>query len=371
MIPFLDEFDIKLTSAYKTALASGELIFTPSETYKIKETEYDIECQVSYAPALAKKPHGVLLTVEKDPHPKMDRPSTPVVNTVQKSNPFLPHTPSLYVTDASEEHKVLLNKFCIVPRHFLVVTKEFRQQTDPLSPEDMLAVWSTLKALNDSQHALAFYNCGTRSGASQPHKHMQVLPLEEPAPIAALVKECSKRQPGKKENRPGDVLSVPFDCINHVVLLPDPAKTDKSEEDILIEAYITLMDAMMMSIREYAEQETLSEQDRALCSTVMTSAFAYSWILTREFMMIVPRKHEASRPVNGVALDVNTLGFAGLVLAKTKEELELVQRKGVLEIVSETGFTFERAVRSPEEEAKRREQQEALEQQMGDALSSL
>ncbi len=43
------------------------------------------------------------------------------------------------------------------------------------------------------------------------------------------------------------MFSVPFNCINHVILLPDPEKTDKSEEDILIEAYITLMDAMMMS----------------------------------------------------------------------------------------------------------------------------
>jgi hypothetical protein len=58
-----------------------------------------------------------------DNDPKVDRPSTPVVKKVEKVNPFLPHTPALYITDASEEHKVLLNKFCIVPRHFLVVTK--------------------------------------------------------------------------------------------------------------------------------------------------------------------------------------------------------------------------------------------------------
>lgn len=87
---------------------------------------------------------------------------------------------------------------------FVAAFLDFRQQTDPLSPEDMLAVWNTLKAVRNTQDALAFYNCGSRSGASQPHKHMQVIPLEEPAPIAALVRECSKRQPGKKENRPGN-----------------------------------------------------------------------------------------------------------------------------------------------------------------------
>ncbi|KAG0253845.1 bifunctional AP-4-A phosphorylase/ADP sulfurylase [Mortierella polycephala] len=366
MVAFLNEFDTKLSTAYKSALASGELIFTPSHIHTTKETEFDIDFQICYAPLLAKKPHGVLPVVEADPRPKLDRPSTPVVKTVEKTNPFLPHSPALYVADASKDHKILLNKYCIVPRHFLVVTK------DPLSPEDMLAVWNTLKALRDSQDALAFYNCGTRSGASQPHKHLQVIPLEEPAPVAALVREYSKRRPGKKENRPGDVFSVPFNCINHVILLPDPSKTNKDEEDILTEAYITLMDAMMISIREYAEHEqemgTLSTSDRTLCSSIMSS-FAYNWILTRDFMMIVPRKQESSNLVKGVELNINSLGFAGMVLAKTKMELDLVEQKGVMEIVAETGFTFMREERSAEEEDKRREQEDALEKQMKEALS--
>ncbi|KAI8598320.1 hypothetical protein EDD21DRAFT_382844 [Dissophora ornata] len=366
MIAYLSEFDTQLSTTYDAALKSGQLIFTSSETVKSKETEYNIDCDICYAPALAKKPHGILLTVEADPRPKLDRPSTPVIQKVEKANPFLPHTPALYVADASEEHKILLNKFCIVPRHFLVVTKDFHPQTEPLTPDDMMAIWNSIMALRNSRDAVAFYNCGTRSGASQPHKHMQIIPLEAPSPIAILVRECSKRQHGKKENRPGDVFSVPYNCINHVILLPAAEHTSKSQEDILLEAYITLMDAMLMSIRAYAEQGHVSDEERKLCTNT-----AYNWIMTTEFMMIVPRKQESSKMINGVALDINSLGFAGMVLAKTKRELEMVKDRGVVTVVAETGFSFGFEGRSPEEEAKRAEEQAKLEQQMSNVLLNL
>ncbi|KAG0367994.1 hypothetical protein BC939DRAFT_271581 [Gamsiella multidivaricata] len=370
MAPSLDDFDTKLSTTYDAALRSGHLIFTASEIFLSRETEYGIECQLTYAPLLAKKPQGVITAIETDPRPKFDRPSTPVIKQAASVNPFMPHDPKLYVADAGDEHKVLLNKFCIVPRHFLIITKEFQPQTNPLTPDDLLAVWNTLMALRNSKDAVAFFNCGSRAGASQAHKHMQVIPLEKPSPIAALVREFSKRQPGKKENRPGDVFSVPINCINHVILLPDVSKTNKTQEDILLEAYITLMDAMLISIREYSEQTSLSETESAIAAN-MTSSMAYNWILTTEFMLIAPRKQEHSESVNGVALNINSLGFAGMVLAKTPEEMELVKSKGVLHVVAETGFSCGWGNRSVEEEQKRREQQDALEKQMGSALSGL
>ncbi|KAG0325981.1 bifunctional AP-4-A phosphorylase/ADP sulfurylase [Podila horticola] len=364
MASLIDNFDQLLTTVYESAVASGDIISTASETHKSKETEYDIECEICYAPSLSKKPIGILPKVEEDQTESSDRPSTPVSKAVQKTNPFLPHSPALYVTDVGEEHKILLNKFSIVPRHFLVVTKEFQPQTGPLNPDDLMAVWNTLKAVKNSRDALAFYNCGSRSGASQPHKHMQVIPRETPSPIAELVREVSKRRPGKKENKPGDLFSVPFHCINHVILLPDPAASNKDEEDILIEAYITLVDAMMMSIREYAEQEELTDEERMLCSSAISS-FAYNWILTEEFMMIVPRKQEGFGPIS-----INSMGFGGMVLAKTAGELEMVQKTGVMEMVSKAGFVFHQE-RTPEQEKKSREIQQVLEAQMGSALSSL
>ncbi|KAF9916807.1 bifunctional AP-4-A phosphorylase/ADP sulfurylase [Lobosporangium transversale] len=359
---FPEDFDSRLTSVYNSAKESGSLIFTTTDTHMSQETEYDILCEIAYAPALALKPQGVVPEAES-------RPATPKVE--KKSNPFLPHDPTLFVMDIGEEHMALLNKFCVVPRHFLV------KQTDPLSPNDLLAVWGALNAVKCPGDAVAFYNCGARSGASQPHKHMQVIPLDRPAPIAALVRNLAKAQPGRKEKRPGDMFSAPFNCINHITLLQDPAATNKSQEDVLLDAYISLMDAMHTSLREYAEQEGLSEDEQRQ----VTSKVSYNWLLTSKFMMIVPRRQEATNPypdaISGISININSLGFAGLVLTKRDEEMKMVKEKGgVFALVSETGFSFKQNTKkTPEEEElmnqKKKEQEQLLEKQIGGALLNL
>ncbi|KAF9537147.1 bifunctional AP-4-A phosphorylase/ADP sulfurylase [Mortierella hygrophila] len=366
MTTYLNDLYSKLGSTYDAALLSGNLIFTTSDTQTTTETEYNIECEVCYAPALAKKPQGIPPVVEAKSHEHIER-----------VNPFLPHDPTLFVEDASEHHKILLNKFCIVPHHFLIVTKDFRPQTQPLLPEDLLTAWNTLQALKDSHpDAIAFYNCGARSGASQPHKHLQVLPITRPTPLTNLVREVIQRRPGHRETRPGEQFTVPFPCVHHAVLLQDPENTPGMDaEDILVETYIKLMDNMLMSIREYAEQEHLSEEERDLVmGGGRASGLAYNWILTREFMMLVPRRLESTKPTkDGIALNINSLGFAGMVLAKTPEELEHVKKTGVIELIAETGFMFGKhgEGRSAEEEAQKKKEQEVLEKQMGGALSSL
>ena len=59
-----------------------------------------------------------------------------------------------------------LNKFCVTPRHFLLVTKEFEAQASPLTPSQLLAAYGLLRQLGAREKFLAFYNCGTQSGAS-------------------------------------------------------------------------------------------------------------------------------------------------------------------------------------------------------------
>jgi hypothetical protein len=43
----------------------------------------------------------------------------------------------------------------------VLFTNTFRAQSEPLSPEDFSALWTCLRAVD----ALAFYNCGDKSGA--------------------------------------------------------------------------------------------------------------------------------------------------------------------------------------------------------------
>ena len=103
-------------------------------------------------------------------------------------NPFLPYEQALFVADVSETHVAILNKFNVVDRHLLIVTREFEEQRALLTLPDFEAWWRCMS----EYESLGFYNGGVEAGASQPHKHLQLVPLplapQGPAvPIAPLL----------------------------------------------------------------------------------------------------------------------------------------------------------------------------------------
>lgn len=53
-----------------------------------------------------------------------------------------------------------------------MITKEFQSQNDKLTKEDISYAALASEAVN----GLLFFNGGAKSGATQPHKHLQVLP---------------------------------------------------------------------------------------------------------------------------------------------------------------------------------------------------
>ena len=89
------------------------------------------------------------------------------------SNPFLSYDRDLFVADISDTHVCLLNKFNVIDHHLLVVTRSFEEQESWLNLRDFEAVWACM----DEFEGLAFYNAGRTAGASQRHKHLQLVPL--------------------------------------------------------------------------------------------------------------------------------------------------------------------------------------------------
>lgn len=95
--------------------------------------------------------------------------------TSPPNNPFLPYDPAMWVCDLSSTHTLLLNKFNLVDHHVLIITKAYQQQESMLNAADWAATHAVLHAMQPG--GLAFFNVGPISGASQPHKHVQVVPL--------------------------------------------------------------------------------------------------------------------------------------------------------------------------------------------------
>jgi sulfate adenylyltransferase (ADP) / ATP adenylyltransferase len=252
-------------------------------------TNRDLAC--GHAPSVVESiPFGDELSV----------PSVPA--SIARPNPFLPYEPAMYVADASPTHVCLLNKFNVVDEHLLIVTREFEEQQTPLTQQDFAALGKCLA----EYEGLGFYNSGSVAGASQSHKHLQLVPLPlEPdgpsLPIAPLIDAAEIRGPAAR------LPSLPFP---HAIarLAADPtAAGPQHAADQTWNLYRRLLAAI--GVRWPAPGESFAE--------------AYNLLVTRRWMLAVPRVRECFESIS-----CNALTFAGALLVRHEQELELLRRHG-------------------------------------------
>ena len=89
-----------------------------------------------------------------------------------KPNPFRPWDPQLEVARLNPGHTVILNKYPVQRGHMLLITADWAAQDGWLT----LADWSALVQVDHDTSGLWFFNSGPIAGASQPHRHLQLLP---------------------------------------------------------------------------------------------------------------------------------------------------------------------------------------------------
>lgn len=108
----------------------------------------------------------------RKPAPSAEPSAEPTAKPAVFRDPFAAEhlEQDLFVARVHETHNLVLNKFCVVEEHVVLPTIDFRPQEEPLSAADLRAMWTAMHGLD----AFAFFNCGYESGASQPHKHMQL-----------------------------------------------------------------------------------------------------------------------------------------------------------------------------------------------------
>lgn len=105
----------------------------------------------------------------------------------KKFDPFDNPPSDLLIADiptSNPTHLLVLNKFPVIADHLIIATKVNKQQTWLLEEDDLDATYSCLKAWEEEveegrqNRLFAFFNSGDHSGASQPHRHLQCLPVE-------------------------------------------------------------------------------------------------------------------------------------------------------------------------------------------------
>jgi len=219
------------------------------------------------------------------------------------ANPFRPYEEDLFVTDVSPTHFALLNKFNVLDRHLLIVTREFVSQEAPLDRADFAALAACMAEFD----SLGFYNGGVAAGASQPHKHLQLVPLPlDVGPYRVPVEAAF----GPVVGREG-ILTVPGLPFRHAFAwLPAAAR----------EAPLTAAGRLEALHAELLAAMGIVPADRG--GEVLQSG-PYNLLVTREWMLAVPRVQERC-----AGISVNALGFAGSLFVQDATQRAELARVG-------------------------------------------
>ena len=110
-----------------------------------------------------------------------------------RPNPFLPWEPELEVERLGADHVLILNKYPVQPGHLLLITQGWQPQAGWLQPGD----WGAVATVAADTGGLWFFNSCTAAGASQPHRHLQLLPrlaTEASCPLASALRAQLQQQ---------------------------------------------------------------------------------------------------------------------------------------------------------------------------------
>ncbi len=227
------------------------------------------------------------------------------------ANPFLPYEQELFVADVSETHVAILNKFNVVDRHLLIVTREFEDQRALLTPHDFEAWWRCLI----EYESLGFYNGGAEAGASQSHKHLQLVPLPlAPRGPAVPIEPLFPRPSGT-----AGLGTIPgFDFLHSFAAL-DTAACERDAARKAFERYASMLEQVGMHPPSGRGADLQSGP--------------YCLLATRAWLLLVPRSREFFDSIS-----INSLGFAGALLVRDEEQLRTLREAGPFAALRETAI---------------------------------
>lgn len=198
-----------------------------------------------------------------------------------RGNPFLPPEPELTVGPVGDTHLCVLNKFNVVDLHLLLITREYEDQQDPLTLADFDVLCLALREVD----GLAFYNSGPAAGASQPHRHLQLVPT----PLG----EGPERFPLEARYASRERLGFEY------AAAPTPAPDDAPAHAAL---YASMLDELRLTGAQPAP---------------------YNLLVTRDATVMIPRTRESHHGIS-----VNALGFAGSLFVNGKTQRDALLALG-------------------------------------------
>jgi ATP adenylyltransferase len=233
------------------------------------------------------------------------------------SNPFINYDQNLFVADVSETHVCLLNKFPVMANHLLIVTRRLESQESLLTLNDFEALFAGLCGLADlsGPGVLGFYNGGRLAGASQPHKHLQLvrLPIGREGPALPIEPLIEAAHPDRLVD---GVPGMPF---RHAFawLELDLAEQPLAAAGLAYKVYRGMLDALFPAPEDAAWK-------REGCQPA-----PYNLLVTRRWMLLVPRVADEF-----ASIPVNALGYAGSFFIWSDEQWEALKTHGPMTVLA-------------------------------------
>jgi ATP adenylyltransferase len=193
-----------------------------------------------------------------------------------------------------------LNKFAIVPEHFILATTDFKPQTHVLEADDLDATRACIEAYgggSDGDGLFAFFNCGEHSGASQPHRHIQLLPV---ARMRDGLEGADREAWEVLADQLADGAAAPFQTFTERISL------GMSGEDLW---------AIYLRLYRQACRAVLGSEGEAPAEGEVL--ISYNIAMTRTTLTVCPRISEGSAIAKADGTVVGKLALNGTVLAGT------------------------------------------------------
>ena len=208
-----------------------------------------------------------------------------------KINPFKPWENILEIDSIGNNHKLILNKYPVQIGHILLITNEWKEQNGWIEIKD----WEAIKEVNEDTTGLWFFNSGPLAGASQPHRHIQLL-----------------RRNTSELSCPREKWILDFSDVNY--------KNEKLRKNIIIKKFSKSLNKenIHQIYKDLSNKLGLGEPE-----IDKKPKYPYNLIFTDNWMVLIKRKTD-----NLHGISVNALGFAGYILVTEKSNIKYLKKYG-------------------------------------------
>ena len=206
-------------------------------------------------------------------------------------NPFNPWDKILEVDKIGTNHQLILNKYPVQKGHILLITNTWRPQDGWLDIND----WIAIQMVNKDTSGLWFFNSSPIAGASQPHRHFQLLRRDH-----------------------GEII-----CPREKWFL-DLENNNDQDSKLKKNAVVSKFNFLDNSINIYNLYLELSKKI-GLGNPIDDEKprFPHNILITNNWIAIIKRKYDH---VHGFS--VNGLGFAGYLLVTEKSNINYLKKYG-------------------------------------------